>query len=79
MSYADMTYQELDTENRRLMAEKAAIREQQREVVALMDKKQAQEDARRKFDNMSDPEKTAFLQIVTNAGGIESAESVNGG
>ncbi len=71
-----MSIEELEAENLKLMGKKDEIRLKQREINDLMTKKIAEAEAKRKFDSMSDAEKSALAQIVSNAGGIESKEKV---
>ncbi len=74
-SYDDMSLDELEAVNQDLMAQKEAIREEQRAVNAAMDKAAARE----RLERMSDAERQALAQTIRDAGGIESLESVNGG
>ncbi|MDT8383009.1 MAG: hypothetical protein RRB22_01185 [Gammaproteobacteria bacterium] len=74
--YNTMTVQELEDENARLMQAKAEIREQQKELVAVLDAKRA--DAALAEDVKKLQEKHGAKLQVLNPGGIASAEGVNG-
>lgn len=76
MDYESMTVAALEKENQKLSEKREAIRQEQKKLVAVMDKRQAQEEAQRKYDRMSDPERAALAQVITKAGGIESEEGV---
>ena len=70
-----MSLEELEALNQELMAEKESIRERQREVAAAMDARQAEADASRLMESMSEPQKAALAQVV-KAEGIKPASKV---
>ncbi len=74
-SYDVMSLEELEAVNQNLMAQKDAIREEQRAVNAAMDKAAARE----RLARMNDAERQSLARTIRDAGGIESLESVNGG
>jgi hypothetical protein len=76
MNYKDMSIEQLEAENIKLMAEKEAVRQKQVELNAVMSSKIAESDARKKFDAMSDAERQALNRIISNAGNIASGEAV---
>jgi len=73
MDYEEMTVEELEEENLRLMGEKDKIRAEQLKIKAVLDKKVALRDAERKLATLSDSEKRALLQVI-HTQGIPSAE-----
>lgn len=77
MNYEKMSYEELEKLNQKLSNKRDEIKEQQRQVVAAMDKKTVMVEARRKAEVMSDAEKAALLQVI-GPGAIPSEEAVNG-
>ena len=64
MAYENMSMAELEAENRKLMAQKAAIQEKQRQVNAAQDQLAAQERAAALAEGLSDPEKAALRQAL---------------
>jgi predicted RecB family endonuclease len=76
MNYKDMTIEQLEAENIKLMAEKEAVRQKQVELNAVMSSKIAEIEARKKFDAMPDAERQALNRIISNAGNIASGEVI---
>ena len=70
----EMTYEELVKINQQLMAQRAEIKQQQRLVVAELDKKSAQAKAQSKVAAMSVDEKAALSQVLRPSS-IKSGES----
>ncbi len=67
--YESMTIEELTKENQRFMAEKAAIREEQKKLIAVRDRKEYEKKGL---------EPPVNEQVISGAGGIESKEKVDG-
>lgn len=64
MNYDSMSLEELETENIRLSNERNAIKQQQLELTAAIDRKIAERDAALKLAAMSPAERAALTQIV---------------
>jgi len=73
--YNQMTIEELEKANQELMEQRQKIKDEQRLIAAVLDRKQAEARAKAKVARMSDPEKAALAQVL-KAGSIESAEAV---
>lgn len=69
-SFEKMSKGELEAANRRLMAEKEAIREQQREINAAL----AQAEARAKVEALTGEEREALRQTLADVGGIAAGD-----
>ena len=78
MKYDNMTIEQLLAESQRITEERAALRNEQLQVQAALDKKLAAQRAADLVATMSDAEKAALAQAVSGAGGIASQEQVNG-
>jgi hypothetical protein len=76
MNYEEMTLQELELENEKLMEQKEAIREKQKRINEIMTKKMVEAETRKKYKSMSEAEKEALTQIISGAGGIKSKEEM---
>lgn len=74
MNYEDMSLEQLEKENQKLMAQKDAIRENQKVITALMDEKSSMAEAQRKVATMSNAEKAALVQVLQPQG-IASEET----
>jgi hypothetical protein len=70
-----MSVEELEAESFRLDAEGQKIREQKRAVQDVLGAKNEANEAARKFENMSEPERRALLQHIKGRS-IKSAEDV---
>ena len=75
-NYEEMTPEQLERENKKLMAKKAEIREEQLEINRILTEKQVEIQTKAKVEAMSDPEKEAMRQTLSSAGGIKSEEKV---
>lgn len=64
MNYEKLSLEELEAENIRLSSERAAIKQQQSELTAVIDRKIAARDAALKLAAMSPAEQTALTQII---------------
>ena len=64
MNYDSMSLEELEAENIRLSNERNAIKQQQMELTAVIDRKIAERDAALKLSAMSPAERAALTQIV---------------
>lgn len=74
--YEDMTPKQLEKENKRLMAEKAVIREKQLRVNKILTERQVEIEVKAQVESMSDEKKEAMRQTLSSAGGIKSEEKV---
>ena len=74
--YESMTPEQLESENKKLMAKKAEIREEQLEINRILTEKQVEIQVKAKVKAMSDPEKEAMRQTLSGAGAIKSEEKV---
>ena len=72
--YQDMTLEELELENQKLMEQKSKIKAEQHLVMAEMNKKLTLASAQRKVATLSDAEKAALRQIISVEDGIPSSE-----
>lgn len=74
--YDGKSYEELADIQRELKAKKLEILEEQKVVRSYMDKRLAEDEIRRKVENMSDAEKEALHQYVStqSANGIGKGE-----
>lgn len=77
-NYDNMTIEQLLAESQRITEQRAALRNEQLLVQALLDKKQAAQRAADLVATMSDADKAALAQVINGAGGIASEESVKG-
>lgn len=77
-NYDNMTIEQLLAESQRITEQRAALRNEQLLVQALLDKKQAAQRAADLVATMSDADKAALAQAIAGAGGIVSEESVKG-
>lgn len=75
-NYENMSVEELEKKNIELSNERAKIRNEQKKVNAIREKKLATEGAKKKFSSMSPADKEAMAQVISNAGGIASKEDV---
>lgn len=73
-----MTVEELEQANQNFMAQKEELREQQRQLHAVLDRKNEEAAATAKVENMSDTERAALGRVLENVGGIASGEDVGG-
>jgi ABC-type multidrug transport system ATPase subunit len=71
--YGKMSVEELEEANRELMGDKESIRNEQRQLTEVLDRKLAEERAQTLVGNLSDDERRALAQVVS-PGGIESEE-----
>jgi hypothetical protein len=78
MNYDSMTIEQLLAESQRITEERAALRQEQLQVQAALDKKLATQRAAELVATMSDADKAALAQAINGAGGIASGEQVNG-
>ncbi len=78
-NYDSMSLEELEAENIRLSNERAAIKQQQLELTAAIDRKIAERDAGLKLAAMSPAEKAAIAQIVQVQAANASAEAKKAG
>jgi len=76
MEYEDMTIDELEKENQRLMGEKAKVKAEQVKLNKVMTAKLLVKGAVDQAEKMTEPQKAALLQVLQPKG-IESAEVVN--
>lgn len=76
--YDAMSVEELEQANQELMAQKEGIREEQRHLHAVLDRKNQEEAAKSRVEGMSPSEREALQTVLTNVGGIDSGEDVGG-
>lgn len=76
MEYEKMTIAELTKENQLLMNEKIKIKAEQRKLNIVLEEKISEDEAKKKVESMSDPDKKAMTQVLSNVGGIKSEEKV---
>lgn len=77
-NYDNMTIGQLLTELQCITEQRAALRDEQLQVHATLDRKQAAQRAADLVAGMSDTDKAALTQAINGAGGIASGEQVNG-
>ena len=77
-NYDNMTIEQLTAELQRITEQRAALRQEQRQVHAALDRKQAAQHAADLVATMSDADKAALAQAIAGAGAIASGEQVNG-
>lgn len=71
-----MSIEELEQHIQKLDEVKQAVREQQHDAHAVLDRKNAEVEAQRRYDAMSSPERAALQQVLETQG-IESEEQVS--
>lgn len=67
-----MTVEQLEKYSHELDEKKTAIREEMRQVHAELDKRLAEQGAAATLERLSDAERRALLQMIEEAGGVES-------
>jgi len=67
-SYDSMTVPELEAENQKLMAQKAEIKQKQRELNDVLNKRAAQAKAESLAASLTDSEREALTQIIRPEG-----------
>ncbi len=67
-----MTVEQLEKYSHELDEKKTAIREEMRQVHAALDKRLAEQGAAATLERLSDAERRALLQMIEEAGGVES-------
>lgn len=72
MNYADMTVAQLEAQNEKLMAQRADLRAQQRELTSVLDQKRAAEALERDIAALKAKHGVQNIQVQ----GIPSAEAV---
>jgi len=78
MGYKNMANGELEKENRKLMAQKVEIRGKQKEIQTIYSQRLVEQKVQETIDSMSSDEKKVLKQVLSDVGGIESQESVEG-
>ena len=63
-------------EGREIGNKRAELAIEHKKLAAVLDKKVAEEEIRKKVESMSDSEKKAMTKILSGAGGIESKAKV---
>jgi len=74
--YENMTVEQLEKENQKLMAKRREIVSEQRILNAVRDRKIIEAKAKATIEGMTDSEKAALTQVLSGAGGIGSEEKV---
>lgn len=74
----EMTLEELETLSNELDEKRLAIRDEMRALRRVIDAKLAAKSAAEKLERLSDAERRALLQMVQEAGDIESLANVDG-
>ena len=77
-NWNEMTLEELETLSNELDEKRLAIRDEMRALRRVIDAKLATKSAAEKLERLSDAERRALLQMVHEAGGIESLANVDG-
>ncbi|CUS06419.1 protein of unknown function (plasmid) [Candidatus Promineifilum breve] len=72
----NMTVEQLEKEIHTLDEKRSAIREEMRQVHAELDKRLAEQGAAAALERLSDGERRALLQMIEEAGGVESLAAV---
>jgi hypothetical protein len=72
--YSKMTAEQLEKANQKLMAEKEAIREEQREIAKVLDRRAAEA----KIGALSDAERDVLLDAARRAGDKPPAQTLSG-
>jgi hypothetical protein len=62
--YEAMSADDLSSLNLQLSNQRDAIKQQQRTITRVLDRKLAEEEARQRIERMSDPERAALFQVV---------------
>jgi hypothetical protein len=76
LDYESMTPEQLEKENKRLMAKKAEIRVEQLKINRILTERQVEIEAKAKVESMTDKQREAMKQELSNVGGIKSEEKV---
>lgn len=76
--YDEMSVEELEQANQELMARKEEIREEQRHLHAVLDRKNQEAAAQARVEGMTETEREALQTVLTNVGGIDTGEEVGG-
>ena len=74
--YENMTVEQLEAENQKLMAKRREIVSEQRILNAVRDRKIIEAKAKATIEGMTDSEKAALSQVLSGVGGIGSGEKV---
>ena len=77
-NWNEMTLEQLEKLSNELDEKRLAIRDEMRALRKVIDAKLAMQSASEKLERLSDAERRALLQMVTEAGGIESLANVDG-
>ena len=76
MTYENMSVEQLEKENQKLMQKRVDIKTEQLKIVAILEKKVDEKKVKEKIDSMTDKEKKIAVQVLGEAGGIKSEEKV---
>lgn len=76
-NWTEMTLAELEIASNDLDLKRAAIADEMRAMRRVIDSKLAAQSAADKLERFSDAERAALLQMVSEAGDIESLANVN--
>lgn len=77
-NWNEMTLDQLEKLSNELDEKRLAIRDEMRALRKVIDAKLAAQSAADKLERLSDAERMALLQMIQEAGGIESLASVDG-
>ena len=74
-NYESMSIEELEVEQQLLDQERKGLKAEMMKIVAILDRRQVEAEAQRKYEGMSAAEKAALHQMIA-ANGVESGEDV---
>ena len=77
-NWNEMTLDQLEKLSNELDEKRLEIRDEMRALRRVIDAKLAMQSASEKLERLSDAERLALLQMVQEAGGIESLANVDG-
>lgn len=77
-NWNEMTLDQLEKLSNEMDEKRLAIRDEMRALRKVIDAKLAAQSAAEKLERLSDAERMALLQMIADAGGIESLASVDG-
>lgn len=77
-NWNEKSLEELEALSNELDEKRLAIRDEMRALRKVIDAKLAAQSAAEKLARLSDAERMALLQMINDAGGIESLASVDG-
>lgn len=76
MDYKNMTVEQLEKENQKLMQKRVDVKAEQLKLNEVLSIKVDEKKVRAKVESMTDKEKKIAVQILGEAGGIKSEEKV---